>query len=356
MAAAEFRTDIWTDRSVIVADGRANRPQTVAKSSDRMSDSITSDDQFEMDQDPFLEGREFNTPSERLALRQAGTLADESGWLLRVVANRFPAVTAITAPDPVAAKGIHDVVIECPDFRRCWLNFSAIEVSRVLVAWQLRLSQLVRVPELKSIQVFRNQGSTAGASLGHSHSQIISLTRIPQLNEKRLQNSDRFYEWRSNEIADGRRIIAAEDMLVVCPAASWVKGQIRICPNLACHALDVPFHQLPTEAVLDLARLLQQCIALVQTVLPKAGFNVVLNQPPIRHLEAFPWSIDIMPRTASFAGFELSCDIPIITMAPETAAAEYRSVWKAYSQPSQADQESLSDICPSEFSWQPSQT
>lgn len=358
MTAAEFRTDIWTGRRVIVADDRANRPHTVAKTLDTSSenDSIGKQhlDQFESEQDPFLQGREQNTPSERLALRQNGTSADQAGWLLRVVANRYPAVTSITDSNPAAAKGVHDVVIECPDFRRCWLQFSVFEVARVLTAWQLRLSQLACIPELKSIQIFRNQGPAAGASLGHSHSQIISLSTVPQLSEQRLKNAAGFHQWRSSEISDGRRIIEATDLLVVCPDASWVKGQIRICPVEINSVEDVPFQELRAAAVLNLARLLQKCIGVLQAKLPYASFNVVLNQPPTGQLFAFPWSIDIMPRTASFAGFELSCDIPIITMSPETSATQYRSVWNETKSSSATKQDVRSKVCPPGFSWQPS--
>ncbi|MEP3480012.1 MAG: hypothetical protein ABJZ55_12250 [Fuerstiella sp.] len=352
MTAAEFRTDIWTGRSVIVAGDRANRPQTVSKPRDHSVDSQISGDRFESELDPFLEGREHNTPAERLALRQDGTSSDERGWLLRIVENRFPAVTSLTDSSPASAKGVHDVVIECPDFRRCWLQFSVFEVARVLTAWQLRVSQLASIPELKSIQVFRNQGAAAGASLGHSHSQIISLTTVPKLCEQRFQNSGGFFEWRAAEISNGQRIVCATDLLIVCPDASWVKGQIRLCPTEGSAVWDVPFYQLPSEALLVLSQMLQTCIRVVRKTLPQASFNMVLNLPPIIHPNGFPWSIDIMPRTASFAGFELSCDIPIITMPPETAAAEYRSAWNECKIELDEIQDMSSGICPPDFSWQ----
>lgn len=348
MPAAELRTDIWTGRQVIVAGGRADRPQTVAVSN--LESSEESRNAAEAKLDPFLEGREVDTPSESLALRRKGTALNEMGWLLRIVANRYPAVASMTDANPNAAKGIHDVVIECPDFRRCWQQFSVPEVARVLTAWQFRQQQLESRPEVRSIQIFRNQGAAAGASLGHSHSQIISLNTVPKLIEQRLQNADGFQNWRATEIADGRRVVVADDLLVICPDASWVAGQVRICPPAikSKSMSGVPFHKLPADAILNLASVLQQCARVVKTTFSGASFNVVLNQPPMEHVDAFPWSIDMMPRTASFAGFELACDIPIITTSPESAAASYRAAWTKRSSATEAPN---IGICPPDYRW-----
>lgn len=345
MAAAEFRTDVWTGRQVIVAAARAHRPQTISSVAE-ISNRLQQDSE-EAKSDPFLEGRETNTPSERVALRRDTTAFDQAGWLVRIVANRYPAVAQLSDTAENAATGIHDVVIECPDFRRCWLQFSTSEVARVFTAWQLRQQQLLSVDGVKSIQIFRNQGSAAGASLGHSHSQIISLNTIPALTKQRSQNADGFYRWRTSEIQIGSRVVRAEHLLLVCPDASWVSGQLRICPPNDESASSVPFHQLSSEATWKLAETVKNAIAAVKELFPEASFNLVLNQPPASQIDAFPWSIDIMPRTSSFAGFELSCDIPIITTSPEFAAAEYSKYF------SEVPNATLSEaaICPPNYSW-----
>lgn len=349
MTSPELRTDLWTGRQVIVAAARADRPQTVGSTVPIKSPQ--SQDAQEAKADPFLEGREVNTPSERLALRRGETSTDQTGWLLRIVANRYPAVAWPPSPIQNAATGIHDVVIECPNFRRCWLQFSTEEVARVLTAWQLRQQQLIQFSDLNSIQIFRNQGAAAGASLGHSHSQVIALTTVPALTEQRLQNSEGFDRWRQSEILDKTRMIVAQDLLAICPSASWVAGQIRICPSVKASVLSAPFHKLPAAAVLNLAGVLRKSIAAVNALFCNVSFNVVLNQPPIKSIEAFPWSIDIMPRTASFAGFELACDIPIITTSPESAATAYRKAWSSLTNEGLLDESPEGEICPPGFSW-----
>ncbi len=350
MTAAEFRTDTWTDRQVIIAADRAHRPQAT-RVSISPSDQV-SEDAIEAEWDPFLEGREDNTPSERVALRREGTQTDGKGWLLRIVANRYPAVASMTNSSENAAAGIHDVVIECPDFRRSWLQFSVTEVGRVLTAWQLRQQQLMAEPAIRTIQIFRNQGAAAGASLGHSHSQIVALTTVPKLVARRLENADGFDRWRASEIANGARIISAQDLLVVCPDASWVAGQIRICPLTMESRFAVPFHKLCKQAIETLAVVLRNCVQVVKSTFPTAGLNVVLNQPPLKSINAFPWSLDIMPRTASFAGFELACDIPIITTSPESASTSYRAIWAEVSAKAAKQAASQTEVCPLGYSWE----
>lgn len=326
MDVAEYRTDVWTGRQVIVASNRSKRPQMV---SGQTIPAEPADDNSEVLNDPFLEGREQETPHESLAFRRNDTNVDQPGWLLRVVANRYPAVAPLTDGSEVAAVGVHDVVIECADFRRSWLQFSSTEVARVLTAWQLRQRQLIQLDGIECIAMFRNQGAAAGASLGHSHSQIVALNRIPNLVRLRTENAAGFFRWRDAESANAERVIFSDRLLAVCPESSWVAGQIRICPPADSDLDQVAFHQLPVCDLNQLAVTLKRCLQIVEDCFPGACFNLVLNQPPVKQVNVFPWSIDIMPRTASFAGFELGFDLPIVTVAPEQVTRAYRAAFES---------------------------
>lgn len=350
MTAAEYRTDLWSDRQVIVAKNRSNRPQALSAQAIQ-AEEVAEGNEL---QDPFLEGREQNTPQESVALRRIGTEPNQPGWLLRIVANRYPAVSALSLDSAEVATGIHDVVIECPDFRQSWLQFSIFEIVRVLFAWQLRLRILSCTEGIEFIQVFRNQGAAAGASLGHSHSQILALSRIPGLAARRLRNADAFQQWRDSETLHGKRVVSDNGLLVVCPESSWVAGQVRLCSSSGSSANAVPFHQLSFEALRGVAIHLQRSLLVVQSSFPGVSFNLILNQPPVRHIDAFPWSIDIMPRTASFAGFELGCDIPIVTSEPEECAVAYRATWRELGQELAIPHES--QLSPHGYSWMPSES
>ncbi|MCA9047781.1 MAG: hypothetical protein KDA89_03585, partial [Planctomycetaceae bacterium] len=92
----ELRTDVLTGRQIIVAHSRGDRPVHVtAVSPDHTSNSSA------LFHDPFLEGEEQSTPDETLSLRRDGTAANTSGWLVRVVPNRFPAVQPLSPLSPL---------------------------------------------------------------------------------------------------------------------------------------------------------------------------------------------------------------------------------------------------------------
>lgn len=327
--AAELRTDPLTGAQVFVAAGRDRRPIQTPQSIDSASTFAVSD--------PFADGSESDTPAESLSLRRNGSAADEPGWLVRVVPNRYPAVAQIgevttgatsEATSILPARGLHEVVIECPDFRSSLAELSVVEIARVLTAWQLRVRHMVRLPGIDCIHLFRNEGRDAGASLPHCHSQILALAkRDPALVNRLLreqgfrssQGKSLFATWLKDELHFGRRILLDGPFVVVCPIASQFAMQIRVCSS----ANEFQFHQLPAEDVATLAGILLSVARTLRQVCDNPAMNIVVTLPPIGD-PLFPWMIDFLPRTARLAGFELSSGIHIVTVSPESAAARFR--------------------------------
>src|SRR5438045_261608 len=112
----ELRKDPITGRWVIVATGRAKRP------SDFSREPVKP---FGNGFCPFCLGAEQKTPPEVLAFRSNGGGADQQGWSLRVVPNKFP-VLEIEGEleregegmfDRMNGVGAHEGIIETPDQR-----------------------------------------------------------------------------------------------------------------------------------------------------------------------------------------------------------------------------------------------
>src|SRR4051812_34901703 len=82
----EYRRDPVTGRWVIIAPERSRRPLGLASTKPHPRHDA------ERDSCPFCEGRESQSPPEVFAYRRPDTHADEPGWTLRVVPNKFPAV------------------------------------------------------------------------------------------------------------------------------------------------------------------------------------------------------------------------------------------------------------------------
>jgi len=326
-----LRTDALNGRSVIVAPNRGSRPGATQQDPD-----LSHPD----DGDPFLEGSEAATPGEILALRKSGTSPNTPGWLVRVVPNRFP--TLSRAAQSVASAhnlltqatvlGAHDVAIEAPDDRRRRLQMSPSEFALVLNAWRQRVAQLEQRPDIAAVNVFRNEGFLAGASLPHVHSQIVATNSVPHevairqqraMDYRRQHNRDLFDELCAAEILEERRVIqSTNELLVYCPFAGRVAWQVRFVLQSADRA---HFSQAADESLCRLSAAIHAVLGALTELIGDFAFNLNLMQSPVGQ-SAAPWFIDLMPRTAGSAGFEFITDVDIVTTAPEDAAEKLRRV------------------------------
>ena len=171
----ELRKDPLLPRWVVMAPERARRPiQTV----DRSTSFGTMESAF----DPFAEGHEATTPPEVLAYRTPDSLPDGPGWRVRVVPNKFPALELHGNLDPanqglyqsLNGLGVHEVIIECPHEETNIARLGVECIREVLSAYRERMIALKQDPRLVHVIIFKNNGILAGASLPHSHSQLIA--------------------------------------------------------------------------------------------------------------------------------------------------------------------------------------
>ena len=346
------RTDVLTGRQIIVAENRSHRPVILTQS----AAAPPADD------DPFLEGRETLTPGETLALRAADSKPNEPGWLLRVMPNQYPAAESSM---PVrserhetfevfssrSVRGIHEVVVECPDYRARLTDLTVGEVARILYAWQLRVRTLAALPWINAISVFRNEGMGAGASLPHCHSQILATDfvggRIARQTDRALQLRKKtgrcvVEEWLSSELAADQRVLRRDrHFTAICPFASRVPWQVRFVP-LAVNR----FEQMSAEQILSLAEQLHSVAAAVGAISDNVNHNVILTLPPTATPQAFQWHLDLLPRPNRMAGFEFGTDVDILAVSPETAVAQLRGHLPHVPERYDAD-----GLCPDGFAW-----
>lgn len=345
---SHIRTDVLTGRQVIVATGRDSRPIHVGTQTPEPSTGI----------DLFLEGNEHSTPSESLALRRSDSSVDKTGWLLRVVPNRYPAVGAPLAVEPQvsdvfpqqSAVGIHEVVVECPDSQTRLAQMSVVSVSRVLLAWQKRIQQLGTM--FPVINIFRNEGFGAGASLPHCHSQILAGNEYSSALNSRLEAEQQYRElnqaslfqsWLDAEIEQQSRIVRLSyDFAAVCPFASRFPWQVRFCPRRQETA---SFNDLSAEQLIELATNLLTVSRSLDAIRQSMSFNLTLTLPPADQSGAIPWMLDLMPRPNRFAGFEIMTDVDINTVLPESAARIYRDSAESLSPCT------VGEICPAGYEW-----
>jgi UDPglucose--hexose-1-phosphate uridylyltransferase len=328
---SELRKDPVVDRWVIIANERSKRPNATAP-------TIKSNLEEPC---PFCAGQEAETPPEVLAYRDGSTRADSPGWRVRVVPNKFPALASVRdiplrADSPyhaMAGLGAHEVIIESPTHCLSMADLSEHQVEDVLRAYQQRSIALHDDPRWQSIIIYKNEGSAAGATLAHVHSQLLALPIVPSevAQEWRalVAHHDatgrcRYCEILDHERTERRRIvIESAEFIGFCPFASRFPFEIWVMPKK--HSAF--FHTIAQDELRQLALMLRQCLRRLADIVD-ASLNFVLHSGPLKEAkhEHYHWHLEILPRISKIAGFELASGCYINTEAPEMAARQLREV------------------------------
>jgi UDPglucose--hexose-1-phosphate uridylyltransferase len=190
----ELRKDPIVGRWVIIAPDRAKRPIAIKAEPTAPGKTFC----------PFCEGQEVHTPNEILAYRDRATKPNEKGWRVRVVPNKFPALRiegdlnkrGEGIYDKMNGIGAHEVIIECPFHEVSMANFSEQHIREILWVYRDRLVDLKKDQRLVYGMIFKNVGLAAGASLEHSHSQLIVTPIVPVNVWEEMNGSREFFDYR----------------------------------------------------------------------------------------------------------------------------------------------------------------
>ncbi len=334
----EWRKDPVLDRWVVIATERGKRP----------NDFKVPRDEKKGGDCPLCEHHEWQTPPEVLAYRDRESARDRPGWWVRVVPNKFPAVR-IEGRDEIRQLGLycvmngvgaHEVVVESPDHGRALEDMNGYQVQEVIRAWRDRSMDLRRDARLKYIQVFKNHGNTAGASLEHPHSQIIATPLVPVEIERKLEGLTRYArrtgrcilcEMIVQEIQEQNRVVVETGKFIsIAPFASRFPFETWIIPR--DHQQDFGF--IREDQVADLSAVLRTTLKKLTAALNRPPYNLVISTAPVNtgreDLIHFHWHLEILPRLTIAAGFELGTGYYINPTPPEMAASDLRETVVMY--------------------------
>ncbi|GAX60529.1 galactose-1-phosphate uridylyltransferase [Candidatus Scalindua japonica] len=322
----ELRREPVSGCWIIVATERATRP----------SDFKTNQQIIKSSFCPFCEGNEDKTPPEILAYRDNGAMPDTGGWRVRVVPNKFPALQIEGEEnkcvegiyDMMSGIGAHEVIIESPRHIQSLTSLENGNVKEVLLCYRDRLVDLKNDKRFVYGLLFKNVGASAGASLEHTHSQLIVTPIVPQLVANEMENARIFYQQRERclfcdmidqEIDTDRRIVFLTDNFVAfAPFASRFPFEIWILPkNHKSH-----FENLQEFELDELANVLKGVLGRLETALDLPPYNYIIHSAPfnVTESEFFHWHIEIIPRLTNIAGFEWGTGFYINPTLPEEAA------------------------------------
>ena len=293
--AGEPRVDVLSGRKVVVAAARARRPGAGVP-------HIEGATVEELDACPFCEGREDRTPPETLALGRDANGADTPGWHVRVVPNLYPAFER------------QEVVVHSPRHVRSFADLTDGEVSLVATAWRSR-GRAARGAGFGYVHALINEGRLAGASLPHSHSQLVWMREPPPAVRAEGDAGERILELLGQIRGDRAPGLAVEwlgDVIAFCPPAGRAPYEVLVANQ---HTRDAG--GLDSEHLEDMLLVLRNVVRRLRAVEGPVPWNAWLHLGSDVHLE-------LVPRLTVLAGVELGAGIYINSLPPEDAAAALR--------------------------------
>jgi UDPglucose--hexose-1-phosphate uridylyltransferase len=336
----ELRHDPLRQCWVSIAVERGMRPSDFVKPADETSRGSFC---------PFCPGNEHVTPPEVYALRPDGSPPDGPGWELRVVPSKFRALAregelkreAEGVFDKMNGFGVHEVVIETRQHDLGMADYSLEHLKEIIRAFLSRLIELKKDPRFRYIMIAKNHGGAAGATLAHSHSQLLAAPIIPPAVSTELDAARAYYLQKGRcllcdiirqELEAEERIVSQnDDFVTVAPFASQVPFELFIIPKKHQHA----FAEITESEVASLAWALKDALTRLKLTLKDPAYNLAFHiapnaEPPYEHwttLEMdFHWHVEVIPRLIQIHGFERGMDFYVNFTPPEEAASYLREM------------------------------
>ena len=322
----EFRKDPTVDRWVIIATERAKRPVHREASDTALC--------------PFCAGNESLTPPEVLVFRDQSDPSGLPNWTVRVVPNKYPALVPDrggleTTSENYEARigtGAHEVIIESPHHVTDVTLLSESQFGAVLRAYRSRIMELRTDKRFRYILIYKNQGTEAGATLEHVHSQLIAMPMIPKLILEEIETAKNYFQANRRcvfcdvirqETAGERFVTGNARYLVICPFAPRFPYETWILPKQ--HASLFERNTQPDDV--DLARILRETLVRLNRSLGSPAFNYFIHSNPLDQGEnnAYHWHMEIIPKLIQVGGFEWGSGSYINTVTPEQSARSLRA-------------------------------
>ena len=276
---------------------------------------------------------------------------NEKDWRAMIIKNKYPAVKAGTfqpeydfgpfkIQNPV---GNHEVVV-FKDHDKGFDEFSVEELIEATRIYKRRYTELSNEDKNGYTVIFHNHGKEAGASIYHTHSQIISTPIIPPDISRSFYGSFRYFKKYGKRVYDvlldwelkqRKRIIYENaEFMVFCPFVSKYPYEMRIFPKES-HA---HFSEMPDEKDKLFADAFYVALQKMKVVLKKPSFNFFIHAAPSAENKSFKeefganihefyhWHMEIIPHLKIEAGFEIGTGIEINVTDPDEAAEALRNV------------------------------
>jgi len=301
---SELRKDYLLNKYVIITPGRAKRPRDISE-------------QTVLHRDKKCVFCPKNIEKKLIIDKYC----DEAKGAVTAINNKFPAVTL----NNKKAYGQQEVIIETDKHGIELGELSKEEIGNVLKMYQKRTAALSKIKKLDYILVFKNNGSKAGASITHAHSQIFATDIIPPDVQEEMTAAEHYYTKNKRnayediikkEVKGKRKIFKDKFASAFCPYASQYHYEAWLFPSRFIDNIT----ELNDNEIESFAKALKMILEKLNSI--GVSYNFFMHQVISNPNQYF--YIKIQPRDSVWAGVELGSGIVINSVSPEVAAKFYR--------------------------------
>lgn len=334
---SELRLDLASEDWVVIATGRAKKPEDFKKE-ERQEKEVPPE------KCPFCQIQNHDNPTLVFVNDKEIVFKDwknlPPNWSIIVIPNKYPAFSPSSELNQkveghlykkMNAVGFHEVVVT-RNHKKQIAQFSIKQTKELFDAYQKRYLKLKIENFVNYISIFHNQGSQAGASISHPHSQIITTPLVDVDIKNALLNAQvynkihkkcLYCEMLNWERKVKKRIVFEnENFIVLCPFASKSAFEVIISPKKHSPY----FETITEEEKWDLAEVFQRVLSKIYKGLNNPDYNFYLHTSPCdsKNYGYYHWHWTIIPKTSTWAGFEIGTRMEISTIEPEKAATYLR--------------------------------
>ena len=328
---SQLRQDLITGDWVVIAVGRSKRPDDFKQAEDESrSASAVAANETEC---PFCDPEASGQKKDVLIYKTS-----EGKWTLRVFPNKYPAFTRPIGRKKIIHQtegpyfwmegiGYHEVIVTHDHYKHIG-EMDPLMVAEILDAYQTRYLDLMNRKSVRYIEIFHNYGKAAGASLAHPHSQLVAVPFVSSYINSELQGAENYFrangecpycvmlKWEQEQ--KERIVFENEHFVAFCPFASRAAFEVWIISKKH----QPYFERSSEEDKIAGGEALHEIIKKINRVLGRPAFNFYLHTAPCdgKDYPHYHWHIEVLPKTSTWAGFELSTGVEISTIEPEEAA------------------------------------
>lgn len=237
----------------------------------------------------------------------------------RIIKNIYPIVDG--------SYGVHDVAIESYDHELEFKDMPLELVQEFLKMIQNRQRNLEQLDNIEYVQIFKNCGAKAGASIIHPHCQIMATNYVPSKIETIKRNYTKYNDENKTcylcSEKDIMKIYEDDFAVMGIPSANKAGKCFRIFTKRHIDS----FSKLNSFELHSLSKMLIEATQLLDKLEKGVSYNIMFFTSPAKHkANEFHFFVEVIERKGNFGGFELSTGDYVNSTLPESVYDEIKNL------------------------------